>query len=112
MAGFFKVIVDFLGIMLVRIQGIAVLHFVAFKTVMVTLFITILPILLNNVMYDLVKTMIELMNNVSVTGVSSQSFSGFAGWLLIKCKVVDSFSILISCATVRYTVQILTLGRL
>lgn len=113
MAGFFKVVVDFLGIMLSRIQSIAVLHFMAFKTVMITLAITILPIIINNFLYEIIGILTDLVSEVSISSsVTSQSFGGFAGWLLIKCKVIDGFSIIISCATVRYTISLLTLGRL
>ncbi len=112
MTGFFKIIVDFLGLMLTRIQALSVLHFMAFKAILITLFITVLPILLNNFLYDLIEIIVDLVGDVTVSGISSQSFTGLAGWFLIKCKIVDAFSIVMSCAVVRYTISLVSLGRL
>lgn len=107
-------ILDFFKLIVLRVQSLAIMHFVALKMIMVTLVITILPIVLNNFLYDIVQIIINLINSVQlpIQSVQNTSFSGLAGYLLEKLKIIDAFSIILSCVIYRFTLKLITLGRI
>lgn len=112
MAGFFKILIDFIGLCWARGQALAVANFLAFKIVLTTLFMVALPILLNNVLYSLVQDVINMMSNVSLPSLNSPSFAGLAGYLLTKCRFLDVISLLLSAYVTRLTIRIISLGKI
>jgi hypothetical protein len=112
MQGFIKLIVDFLGLLWARGQALATVHFLATKTVLITLFLTALPILFNNFLYGIMEMVIQLTSGVTLPSIGSPSFTGLGGYLMEKFRIIDCVSMMLTAYGYRLTIKLLTLGRL
>lgn len=113
MTGFLQLVLDFFKLIFVRVQALALSHFLATKIVMGALFVSVLPVVLNNLVYDLVEIVINVISGVElpVGNVSISEFGGLGGWLLVNLKVVDAMNMILSAVAYRFTIKLVTLGR-
>ena len=108
-------ILAFLGTMLAKGLGDKVLAWVALKALLVFLFITIVPLILNNFLYDIIEIFIGLASDqaAGATALNGEmSFSGFAAWLLECFRVPESFSLMISALCLRLVLNMIPFVRL
>lgn len=105
----------FLGASVAKIFADKVLGWIAMKALLVFLFITVVPLLLNNFLYDIIKIMMDFASGQS-TGANAlngqMSFSGFAAWLLECFKIPEAFSVLISALVLRLILSMIPFVRL
>ncbi|MBX0311483.1 MAG: hypothetical protein JHC31_06855 [Sulfurihydrogenibium sp.] len=83
-------------------------HFLATKVVLATLFITVLPIVLWNLIYDLMSLMFSIVQSVLPQGMnlSLQPLS-FACWFLHTFKIVEALSVVISASITRFVISLI-----
>jgi hypothetical protein len=103
-------LIGFIGTFAARIFADKVLGWLAIKAVLSTLFIVIVPILLNNIMYDIMEIVFNFAS--SKTGEvqslnGAMSFSGFMGWLLDVFQVPAAFSVIIGALALRVTLKMI-----
>lgn len=108
-------ILAFLGTTLAKTLGDSLIKWIAFKALMVLLFITVVPLILNNFLYDIMQIFINLANGQSA-GASAingdMSFSGFAAWLLTCFRVPEAFSLMVSALSLRLVLNMIPFVRL
>ena len=108
-------ILTFLGSTAAKVFTDKVLGYVAMKAILVFLFITVVPLILNNFLYDIMKIFIDLIAGQS-SGVSAfngqMSFSGFAAWLIQCFRLPEAFSLLISALCLRLVLNMIPFVRL
>ncbi|MBX0312987.1 MAG: hypothetical protein JHC31_14725 [Sulfurihydrogenibium sp.] len=83
-------------------------HFLATKVVLATLIITILPIVLWNLIYDLMSVMFSIVQSVlpQNMNLSLQPLS-FACWFLHTFKIVEALSVVISASITRFAISLI-----
>lgn len=105
----------FLGPLVAKVFGDKLLGWIAMKALLVFLFLTIVPLILNNFLYDVIEIFINLVAGHS-SGLSalngSMSFSGFAAWLMECFRVPEAFSLLISALCLRLVLNMIPFVRL
>lgn len=98
----------FLGVF-VRFFTLAVNNFLATKIILGILFVTILPIVLNNVIYDLMSTVFSTVQTyASENSPSLQttvSWTGLAGYMMDACGVVSALTIVMSAMACRFALS-------
>jgi len=96
--------------LLAEILGSSVARFLAWKAVIVVLFITVLPIIFNNFVYSLLNIYMNFVNS-HTSSISSSSFivslSGLAAYLADRLGLVNLFSAVMSALALRYTLKLL-----
>jgi len=105
----------FLGSALAKIFGDKVLGWIALKAILVFLFITIVPLVLNNFLYDIIKIMMDFAAGQSggaSTINGAMSFSGFAAWLLECFRIPEAFALLVSALVLRLTLSMIPFVRM
>lgn len=105
----------FLGSSVAKIFTDKVLGWVAMKALLVFLFLTVVPLLLNNFLYDVIKIMMDFASGQSA-GASAlngnMTFSGFAAWLIECFRIPEAISLLISALVLRLTLSMIPFVRL
>lgn len=90
-------------------------HFLATKIILTTLFITILPIVINNLIYDITEEIFNLVSfNLDTSNTLSQTvfeFTDLAGWLIQIFKIDQAFSVVISAAALKFTLRLIPFVR-
>lgn len=73
-----------------------ILQWVAIKLVLTTLFIVILPIVLNNLMYDVMNMVMQIANTQTsgATFDGHMSFTGLGAYLITKFKIAECISVI------------------
>ena len=92
-----------------------VIGFLALKVVLVFLFIVVIPILLNNFLYDLIEIMMNFSNsqiNSSGTMNGTMSFSGLAAWLIDCFQLSQALSVMVSALVLRSVLSMIPFVRL
>lgn len=101
-------ILSFLGGWLARLIGSAVVRFIALKVILYALCVTILPIVLYNLFNKIMGEILTVASS-GAGGYELQPFvvqlTGFMGWLAIKLKIPETFSIIISSAIFRMAIS-------
>ena len=99
--------------LLSSVIGDNVLRFAAGKVLLTGLFIVVLPLVLNNFMYDIINMMMGMVNdNVSGTTFNgTMSFSGLAAHFLILLKIPDCMSVLVSALVIRFSLNMIPFVR-
>ena len=102
MPGILSPLVGWLAGGLSKIFADNVARYIALKAVLATLFITVLPIVLNNFVYALLSIALNHVSSLTPPNLQSViSFDGFAGWLIQILRIPDAFSVLVSCMSYR-----------
>lgn len=123
-------IFGFLATIFTRIFADKVVGWIAFKAVLVFLLITVLPILLNNFIYDLIEIVmdasssgagdISALHGCSVTVDSSgvptydcsKSFSGVVAYFMQVFAIPECFSVIFSSLSIRTALKMIPFVRL
>lgn len=109
------VILSFLGSSIAAIFTDAVLKWIAFKSIMVFLFLIVVPLLLNNFLYEAIEIMMNFAAS-QATGATafsgSMTFSGFMGWLLTCFRIPEVISIMVSALALRSVLLMVPFVRL
>ena len=93
---------------------------VAFKIVITALFVTVLPVILNNAFYALINAIFasatSQLNGVAGTVNSGHSFvfqlTGMVAWTAVQFNLVSAFSVMISILCVKYILGLIPFVRL
>ncbi|KAB0666808.1 hypothetical protein F6V25_05175 [Oryzomonas japonica] len=110
-----QVLLTFLGSVLGKIFTDGVIKWIAVKTLSVFLFTTVVPIILNNFLYDI----IEIVLNFATSQIGSSgslngamSFDGLLGWFVTVFRVPECLSVLISALVLRVILSMIPFVRL
>ncbi|MDD2540066.1 MAG: hypothetical protein PHH28_03360 [Desulfuromonadaceae bacterium] len=108
-------ILAYLGSSMAAIFADKILGWIALKAVLVFLFIIVVPLLLNNFLYDIIKIMMDFAS--SQAGSASQfngnmTFSGFLAWLLECFRIPEAISLLVSALSLRVVLNMIPFVRL
>lgn len=98
----------FLGVF-ARLFAFGAAHFAATKVVIATLFIVILPIIINNILYDLMtyvfSAVTDFAGSHSVEIPTAVQFTGLAAYMLQSLGLVDAMSVILSCMAIRFAMS-------
>lgn len=100
-----------------RLFVVAQMHFTATKIVLVTIFMLLFPVVINNIIYEVLDIFLKSLQeriatvNIDTTLFHIYQFTGLAGWLLAKFKIPESFSVVISAIAVSFTLRSIPLVR-
>ena len=94
--------------------GSSVVSFLAFKVVLYALFVTILPIVLNNVFKKIIDGVISVANTYAGSGAPSMvvTFTGAAASLVNIVGLPFAFSIIIAACAFKLTLRMIPFVRL
>ena len=96
--------------MLGKLFADSIIKFVAIKLLLTTVVLVILPIIFNNLIYDLMNTLLELAtsNSTTITPINgAMTFSGFAAWLITQFKLPECVSVLTSALLLRFSLSMI-----
>lgn len=104
----FAAIIASLGRVWVAFLANDLVKWIAIKLVLTALFVVILPIILNNFMYDIINTLFTFANSkLGESGGFSQvlEISGVAAYLADKFQLVSCFAVLLSAISLRLALR-------
>jgi len=82
------------------------LRFIALKTVLSTLFIFVLPVVINNLIYKLMEIAFSLVLEIHLPSLqTSFSFSGLAGWFVAVLRLPEALSVVLSAVSYRIAIN-------
>ena len=109
-----QAILTLLGSLAGKIFADKVLGWIALKSILVFFFITVVPLVLNNFIYDLIEIIMNFATS-QTSGVSSldgaMTFSGFLGWLISTFRLPECLSVLISALCLRLSLSMIPFVR-
>jgi hypothetical protein len=85
---------------------------VAFKALLLVLTMTVLPIVLKNVFYDLLSAIMTAVNNkvgsvgTGSIGAVTAEVTGMGGWLAVQLMLPECFSLMLSAVAFRLTLKL------
>jgi len=92
-----------------------VISWVAWKALLVLMCFTLLPLMLNNFLYDIIEIVMNFASG-QAGGASSlngaMNFSGFGGWLIEMFRLPECLSVLISALVLRIALSMVPFVRL
>lgn len=81
--------------LLAQLFGDGLLRWVAEKVLLTTLFTVVLPVVLNNFLYDFVQAIFTWINGqVSPGAFTNPAFTGYAAWFIEQLKLPDCLSVI------------------
>ena len=95
--------------------GYSAVRFVAWKVVVYTLLVTVVPIIFTNIVYSLIESAISLVGSAqSQYGVSGyiMQLTGLAAWLAQEMYLVEGFSLIMSAVLFRLAIRMIPFVRL
>ena len=95
--------------------GYSAVRFTAWKLVIYTLTVTILPIVLTNLIYTIIEIALTLADDVQGSyGLSSVvvQFTGISAWFATHLMIPEGISILLSALTARLALKMIPFVRL
>lgn len=99
-----------------KILADGVLKWLAWKVILTTFFIVILPIVFNNLFYDIMEIMMNFVTSkvgsLPSLGSNVQNVTGVAGWLVQQCKVTESLSVILGAVAMRCSLNMIPLVRI
>jgi len=108
-------LLSFLGTGLSRIFADKVIGFIALKVLLTALFILVVPLVLNNFLYDIMEIVMNFASQQQ-SGASSlngsMSFSGLLAWFLDCFQIPAAFSVLVSAMILRVTLRMIPFIRI
>ncbi len=108
-------ILTFIGSFAGKIFADKVVGWIALKALLVFLFITVVPLVLNNFLYDIIKIMMDFASGQAAGATAlngNMSFTGFAAWLIECFRLPEAFSLLISALVLRLVLSMIPFVRL
>ena len=107
-------ILSFLGSALAKTLTDNVIKWVAMKSLLVFLFVTVVPLVLNNFIYELIEIIMNLANTQasSSTFDGAMSFTGFLAWLIECFRLPEALSVLVSALVLRLALSMIPFVRL
>lgn len=106
---------SFIASLFGKIFSFGASHFLATKIILTTLFITILPIVIYNLIYDLTEELFNIVSsNLDTSNVLSQtlfSFTDLAGYLIVAMKIDQAFSVVVSAIALKFTLRLIPFVR-
>lgn len=94
----------FLGTAIAKIFGDKVLGYIALKTILVFLFIFVVPVVLNNFLYDIIEIVLNFANGTAEDAADfsgAMTFTGFLAWLIDCFKLAECLAVLVSALVLR-----------
>lgn len=108
-------IIAWLGTVVTQIFTDKVLSWIAFKALMIFLFVVIVPIVLNNFIYSLIEIVMNFANS-QLQGANlasaDMSFTGIAAWLIQIFKVPECISVVTGALALRSVLAMIPFVRL
>lgn len=98
------------GWLMAKILGDNLLKWVAIKAIITLVVLVILPIIFNNIIYDILNTSFELANENSGEGggiSGAMSFSGLCAYLLASFRIPECISVICSGMLVRQALNMI-----
>lgn len=91
-----------------RFLSSSVLRFAAYKILAIGIFTTVLPVVLNKVIFSMMERALNWSNSFtdSVDSVTVQ-LVGMGAWLGSLLQIPQATSIVLSCVALRYTLKLL-----
>lgn len=108
-------VIQAIGWLIGKIFADNLLRYIATKAVIVVLVVVVLPVVLNNLVYDLIEIIQSVVtDSVSSTALQSASLSvtGVAAWLFTTCKIGESFSVVVGAILVRASLNLIPFVRI
>lgn len=100
---------NWLGGIFARLFSAIINHFLAVKALLGTLFLVIIPTILNNFVHKLLDTLFTTINQylpeTSPVGVSSVDFAGLAAYMLDKLGIFTAFTIILTAVAARWLIS-------
>ncbi len=95
--------VSLLVALLEKIFADNVLRFIAIKTILTTLFVVVLPVVLNNLLYEILSYAMDIASSVNPNDLPSivLNLTGLAGWFFTELYLVDALTVVLSAVSVR-----------
>lgn len=89
--------------------GYQIVRFAAWKVILWTLVVTVLPIILNNFLYGVIENLIGMINDADTSGFTAQliELTGVFGWVAQKMRIVECFSLFITAVIFRKTLDLI-----
>lgn len=102
-----QAILAFLGSILGKTLTDNAIRWIAFKAIMTFLFIVILPIVLNNFLYDIMEVVLNFANDQSTTATidGNMSFTGFMAWVMETFKIPECLSVISGALLMRLAIS-------
>lgn len=110
-----QLILTLIGSVFARVLADKVVGWVAMKAILVFLFITIVPLLLNNFLYDIIEIMMNFASGQAggATALNGDmTFTGFMAWLIECFRLPEALSLLISALVLRLILSMIPFVRL
>lgn len=110
-----QAILTLLGSMFAKIFADKVLGWVALKLLLIFLFTIIVPIVLNNFLYDIMEIFMNFANNqIGNQGIvnGAMTFSGFSAWLITVFRLPECLAVIISAMQLRVILTTIPLVRM
>ena len=96
-----------------RIAADSLLRWIALKGLLTLLFVVVLPIIFNNIIYDLIgifmDTATTALGNSGATATldGTMNFDGFAGWLITCFRVPECISVICGALSLRFCLSMI-----
>ena len=108
-------VLTLIGSVFARFLADKVVGWIALKVILVFLFITVVPLLLNNFLYDIIEIMMNFASG-QAAGASTldgaMSFSGFLAWLIECFRLPEAISLMVSALVLRLILSMIPFVRL
>lgn len=92
-----------------------VVGWVATKALLVFLFLTVVPLLLNNFLFDIIELMMTFASG-QAAGASgfngAMSFTGFCAWLVECFRISEAIAVLVSALCLRIVLSMIPFVRM
>ena len=91
------------GALLTKILSDNLARYIAYKTLLATLFVVVLPIVLNNFLYSLLEIAFSYassLNSQNLPQITLQ-ITGLAGWFFSNLYLPDALSVVLSAISLR-----------
>lgn len=103
-------LMTFLSGVLANLLGYQVARFLAWKVLLWSLAVSIIPIVLTNFIYTIMQTVIALVNaNVTSSGLQGSvlSLTGLAAWLAVQLRLQEALSLVLSAVMFRIALNMI-----
>jgi hypothetical protein len=108
-------LITLLGTIAARIFSDKILGWIAIKVLLVALFTVVIPLVLNNFLYDIIEIILGFANT-QASGASSfggvLGFTGFGAWLIDCFRIPAALSVIISAFALRAALSMVPFVRL